>query len=114
MAEFWTTEQVAEHLGIEVREIYQSRRNGDWPGIVGTQRGRRLLFRSDLIEAGPQETESTEDVTVAILWTLQGIEAKLGKILTELVSQRTQPPTWLTMDFTDEIEGDGKEWTEEE
>jgi hypothetical protein len=97
-----TTQEVADHLGITVAEVYQSRRNGEWPGSVGKQRGRSLKFRSDLIEAGPQAAESTTDPQEAMLWTLQGIEAKLGKILNELKAQR---PVYLT-GLVDSIEGE--------
>ena len=115
-AEFWTTEQVAEHVGITVAEVYQSRRRGDWPGNVGTNRGRRLLFRSDLIESGPVEPDTTNDPLVALLWTAQGIEAKVGEILAELSAsqhirmRRDLIPQWLNMEFTDETDSDGKPW----
>jgi hypothetical protein len=92
MAEFWTTEQVADHLGIDPQTVYETRRRGAFPGNVGTRRGRRLLFRSDLIEAGPSEME-TEDPLVALLWTAQGIETKLVEIINELKAQR--PTTYL-------------------
>lgn len=83
-AEFWTTEQVAEHLGITVKEVYESARANRFPGNLGTQRGRRKLYRSDLILAGPQAPRTTSDPVEAILWTVQGIEAKLAEILKEL------------------------------
>lgn len=84
MAEFWTTEQVAAHLNIDVSEVYRTRRNGEWPGSVGRNRGRRLLFPSDLIESGPQEPETTNDPLEAILWTLQGIEAKVAQMAADV------------------------------
>lgn len=87
MSEFWTTEQVAEYLGVDVSHVYRTRRNGEWPGVVGRNRGRRLLFHSDVIEAGPQEPDTTTDPLEAILWTLQGIEEKLGQMLVELMRQ---------------------------
>ena len=83
-AEFWTTEQVAAHLGKSVKEIYESARRNEFPGNLGTQRGRRKLYRSDLILAGPQEPKTTTTPSEAILWTVQGIEAKLAEILQEL------------------------------
>jgi hypothetical protein len=81
-AEFWTTEQVAEHLGITVKDVYESARANRFPGSLGTQRGRRKLYRSDLILAGPQEPKTTSDPVEAILWTVQGIEAKLADLVT--------------------------------
>lgn len=81
---FWTIEEVADHLGMTVTQVRESRRKGEWPGTVGKLQGRRLRFRSELIEAGPQEPKTTNDPVEAILWTAQGIEAKLAEILTEL------------------------------
>lgn len=101
MSEFWTTEQVAAHLGIGVEDVYRTRRNGEWPGSVGRNRGRRLLFRSDLIEAGPQEPATTNDPLEAILWTLQGIEEKLDamiKLMTPLFTPQgyIYRPEWAS------------------
>jgi hypothetical protein len=90
-AEFWTTEQVADHLGITVKDVYESRRRNEFPGSIGTNRGRRLLFRSDLIESGPQEPKTTSDPLEAILWGLNAIEKQLGEILKELRNQRPRP-----------------------
>lgn len=85
---YMTTEEVADLLGITVDDVYRTRRNREYPGVLGRQRGRRLLFPADLVEAGPTEPESTNDPVVAILWTVQGIEAKLAEILKELRAQR--------------------------
>lgn len=104
MAEYWTTEQVAEHLDIEVRGVYQSRRNGEYPGNLGTRRGRRLMFRSDHIEAGPQEPETTQDPTTALLWALTGIHETLRVIHNELRAQRGLDTTDITVEITGEEE----------
>lgn len=112
-AEFWTTEQVAAHLGLTVKDIYESARANRFPGNLGTQRGRRKLYRSDLILAGPQEPKTTSDPVEAILWTVQGIEAKLAAILAELKAQRPQYLTGelLTVEqiFTTTIETEEEE-----
>jgi hypothetical protein len=105
--EFWTTEQVAAHLDTTTQKVYQSRRNGDWPGNVGKMRGRALKFRSDLIESGPPTAETTDDVQTAILWTLQGIESKLGKILQELHRQRNDSTQTLRRPETDPLPDQG-------
>lgn len=84
MAEFWTTEQVAEHLGITIKEVYESARANRFPGNLGKQRGRRKLYRSDLILAGPQEPKTTSDAVEAILWVLNDMQRTLGGIHTEL------------------------------
>jgi hypothetical protein len=93
-ADYWTTEQVAEYLGLTVQQVYESSRRGEWPGNVGKQRGRRNLFRSDLIQSGPQEPKTTSDPVEALLWTAQGIEAKLGEILT-ILRPLAQPRFYL-------------------
>lgn len=85
---YWTTEEVAVFLNVTVDDVYRTRRNREYPGVLGRQRGRRLVFPADLVEAGPTEPESTNDPIVAILWTVQGIEAKLVEILKELRAQR--------------------------
>lgn len=108
-AEFWTTEQVAEHLGLTVKEVYETARTNRFPGNLGTQRGRRKLYRSDLIIAGPQEPKTTSDPVEAILWTVQGIEAKLADILKEL---RIQGP-WITGELLTTIEETTTEIEEE-
>lgn len=80
MAELWTTEEVAEYLGITVQQVYESSRRGEWPGRVGKQRGRRKLYNSDLIQAGSQEPETTNDPATAILWALSGIHETLRNL----------------------------------
>ena len=82
--EFWTTDEVAEHLGMTVAQVYESRKRKEYPGDIGKQRGRRLLFNADLVRAGPTTAQTTNDPLEAILWTLQGIEKKLGQIVVEL------------------------------
>ena len=109
---YWTIEEVADFLDITVAQVYESRRRKEYPGALGKMQGRRLRFNSEKVEAGPESAESTEDVQTAILWTLQGIEAKLGKILAELVAQRPQYfnlVTTETVETTIEIEGDEEE-----
>lgn len=78
---YWTIEEVADALGMTVAQVYETRRRKEYPGNLGKLRGRRLMFDADLVQAGPQVPESTEDVSEAILWTLQGIEGKLGELL---------------------------------
>jgi hypothetical protein len=94
---YWTTEQVAEHLGVETQSVYESRRRGLFPGNLGVRRGRRLMFPSDAIEAGaqavsegvdPDSGETTNDVNTAILWALQGIKKTLDAMHNEM---RRQP-----------------------
>lgn len=101
---FWTIEEVAEHTGLTVTQVYESRRRKEWPGVIGTQRGRRLMFDADRVKAGPEAvaSQTTDDVQTAILWTLQGIESKLGLILKEL---RLQRPVY----FTTTEENDGQD-----
>lgn len=106
-AEFWTTEQVADYLGITVQQVYESSRRGEFPGSIGKQRGRRKLYNADLVQAGPQEPKSTSDPLEALLWTAQGIEAKLAEILTELRKPVVVEET--TTEYTVEIEGDDDE-----
>jgi hypothetical protein len=87
----WTIEEVAEFCEITVGQVYESRRRKEYPGVLGRQRGRRLLFSQDLVEAGPQEPEVTDDVNTAILWALQGIKKTLDAIHNELRAQRSHP-----------------------
>ena len=87
---FWTIEEVAEFLEITVGQVRESRRRKEYPGVLGRQRGRRLLFPRDLVEAGPQEPEVTEDPTTAILWALGGIHETLRAMHNELRAQRPQ------------------------
>ena len=103
-----TTEEVAEALGMTVKEVYESRRRNEWPGNLGRRRGRNLIFPEDLT---PQEPETTTDPTTAILWALEGIHKTLRAIHTEL---RGQGPQWLAMEFTDQIDSDGRVWETEE
>ena len=85
---YWTTEEVADFLEISVAQVYESRKRKEYPGVLGRQRGRRLLFSQDLVEAGPQEPEVTDDVSTAILWALQGIKKALDAMHNELRAQR--------------------------
>jgi hypothetical protein len=84
----WTIEEVAEFCEITVGQVYESRRRKEYPGVLGRQRGRRLLFSQDLVEAGPGEPETTDDVNTAILWALQGIKRTLDAMHNELRAQR--------------------------
>lgn len=117
---YWTTEQVAEYLGVDVAAVYDSRRSNEFPGNRGTRRGRRLMFPSEAIEEGrraveegrdPDEGRTTNDVNTAILWTLQGIEAKLAAILKELERQR---PQYFSGDLLETTEIVESAWTGEE
>lgn len=75
----WTTEQVADHLGITVEAVYQSRREQRFPGNLGVRRGRRLMFDPDHI-ANPPTPESTSDPMVAALWEIKGVRKIVNKI----------------------------------
>ena len=87
---FWTIEEVADFLDITIGKVRESRRRKEYPGVLGRQRGRRLLFPQDLVEAGPQEPAVTDDVNTAILWALQGIKGTLDAIHNELRAQRSR------------------------
>lgn len=86
--EWWTTEDVAEFLEITTQQVYESRRRSEYPGALGQRRGRSLAFLRSQVEAGPQEPETTNDPTTAILWALEGIHKTLRAIHTELRAQR--------------------------
>lgn len=103
---WWTTEQVAEYLGVTEQAIYDSRRRKQFPGNRGSQRGRRLMFPSEAIEAGklaveegrdPDTPDTTDDATTAILWALEGIHKTLRAIHNELRAQRKQPEDHYTV-----------------
>lgn len=107
---YWTTSQVADYLACEVETIYESRRRKEWPGVLGKNRGRRLLFEREAIEQGlerlsnglePIPKETTENATEAILWALSGIHTTLRNIEKELRAQR---PQWLTGEWVETIE----------
>lgn len=96
---WWTTEQVAEYLGVTEQAVYDSRRRQKFPGNRGSQHGRRLMFSSEAIEAGkqaveagedPDAPETTDNATQAILWALSGIHTTLRAIHNELRAQRPQ------------------------
>jgi len=112
---YWTIEDVADFLEITVGQVYESRRRKEYPGILGRQRGRRLMFPQDLVEAGPQQPETTDDTATAILWAVQGIKDTLDAIHNELRAQRptTLGPLVGSMVFNNEIDSDGKAWEEE-
>lgn len=97
---YLTIEEVADRLNMTVTQVRESRRKGEWPGNVGKRQGRRLRFNADLIESGPQEPTTTSDPVDALLWTAQGIEAKLAEILKELRAQR---PTYFTTELIESI-----------
>lgn len=96
----WTTEQVAEHLGITVDEVYASRRNNTFPGNLGVRRGKRLVFNPEQIKNPPKE-ESTDDVQVAILWELQAHTQLLRRIIQEVSSDRIKEQATLTFYIND-------------
>lgn len=81
---FWTIEEVADHTGMTVAQVRESRRRKEWPGNLGRMRGRRLVFNADLVQAGPTTPQTTNDPLEAILWTLQGIEKKVAEGLLQL------------------------------
>lgn len=89
----WTTEEVADHLGLTVDEVYASRRRSEYPGNLGIRRGKRLVFDEDRVKAGPQlEPEVTTDTLEAILWELQA-HTQLLRRLTQEVRLTRQPTT---------------------
>jgi hypothetical protein len=102
----WTVEEVAEFCEITVGQVYESRRRKEYPGVLGRQRGRRLLFPQDLVEAGPQEPEVTDDVNTAILWALQGIKKTLDAIHNELRAQRLAHGSFETVGLAIYPEGE--------
>jgi hypothetical protein len=83
---FWTIEEVADHLALTVTQVRESRRKGEYPGNLGRLRGRRLMFDADLVQAGPTVAQTTGEPLEAILWTLQGIESKVGEIAVHLAA----------------------------
>lgn len=83
----WTTQQVADHLGLTVEEVYRSRREQRFPGNLGVRRGRRLMFDPDHI-ANPPTQESTTDPAVAALWEIQGVRKVVNKIDREVQALR--------------------------
>lgn len=112
---WWTTEQVAEYLGVTEQSIYESTRRKEFPGNLGVWRGKRKMFPSEAIEAGkalvdagehPDSPDTTNDPVEAILWTAQGIEAKLAQILAEMRGNR---PTFFSPELIEEIMTTGEE-----
>jgi hypothetical protein len=87
MPAMWTTQQVADHLGLTVEEVYRSRREQRFPGNLGVRRGRRLMFDPDHI-ANPPTQESTTDPAVAALWEIQGVRKVVNKIDREVQALR--------------------------
>lgn len=83
----WTTQQVADHLGLTVEEVYRSRREQRFPGNLGVRRGRRLMFDPDHI-TNPPTQESTTDPAVAALWEIQGVRKVVNKIDREVQALR--------------------------
>ena len=79
---WWTTEQVAEHAGMTVEQVYESRRRKEWPGIVGVRQGRSLRFDPDRVTAGPQEPQRTDDPAVAAVWIVEDIRGMVRQIRT--------------------------------
>lgn len=96
-----TIEEVADRTGLTKAQIYESRKRKEWPGSIGVQAGRRLRFDADLIDAGPQPTETTNDPTVAILWAVDGIHKTLRSILRE-ISKLNHPTITTTTGDDDE------------
>lgn len=105
--EWWSTEDVADFLGITAQQVYESKRRNEYPGVLGQRVGRMTRFKRSEIEAGPQEPETTNDPTQAILWALEGIHTTLRAIHNE---QRAQRPHWVELSIEDvvtvEIEGE--------
>ena len=87
MPAMWTTEQVADHLGLTVEAVYQSRREQRYPGNLGVRRGRRLMFDPDHI-ANPPTQETTTDPLVAALWEIKGVRKVVNKIDREVQALR--------------------------
>jgi hypothetical protein len=90
---YWTTEQVAQFLGVSPQAVYDSRARNKFPGNRGVRRGKRLMFDSETIEQGaraveegidPDSPETTNNVNTAILWELGGIHKTLRAIHNEL------------------------------
>lgn len=111
MSDRITTETLAEELGTDRQVIYESRRRGQYPGILGHRQGKRLMFYrsevNDWLESVPKivtdengvirrwetdtaygEGETTNDANTAILWALGGIQETLRAIHNELRVQR--------------------------
>lgn len=106
----WTTEQVAEHLGITVDEVYTSRRRGDFPGNLGVRRGKRLVFNPDQVENPPEKDGTTSDVMLAVLWELQAHANLLRRVAVDIHHIREHISTDHTADFHDHT---NCEWTKE-
>ena len=70
---WWTTEQVAEHAGMTVEQVYESRRRKEWPGVLGVRQGRSLRYDSELVKAGPRAAEHSDDAAVVAVWLLEDI-----------------------------------------
>lgn len=87
MPAMWTTQQVADHLGLTVEEVYRSRREQRFPGNLGVRRGRRLMFDPDHI-TNPPTQESTTDPLVAALWEIKGVRKVVNKIDREVQALR--------------------------
>lgn len=81
---WWTVEQVAEHTGLTVTQVYESRRRREWPGNVGVRQGRSLRFDSELVKAGPREPEHTDDPSVAAVWMLEDVRTLAREIKTAI------------------------------
>ena len=101
---YWTIEEVAEHLNLTVSQVRETRRRNAYPGNLGRQRGRRLLFSPEQVQAGPQEPETTNDPMTAILWALSGIHTTLRSIHNELRGQRPRFFDAVLAETTIEIE----------
>ena len=77
---WWTTEQVAEHAGMTVEQVWETRRRKEWPGVAGVRQGRRLRFDPEVVKAGPREAEHTDDAATAAVWLLEDIRNLVGQI----------------------------------
>ena len=116
---WWTTEQVAEHAGMTVEQVWETRRRKEWPGVLGIRQGRRLRFDPEMIKAGPREPERTDDAATAAVWLLEDIRNLVGQIHQAIIEirawqreQRVRP--WETMVFTTDVDSDGTAWTLDE
>lgn len=112
---WWTIEQTAEHAGMTVDQVRETRRRKEWPGVVGVRQGRRLRFDPERVKAGPREAEHTDDAAVAAVWLLEDIRNLVGQIHQAIEDIRRwqaamHTPTFvLTMDDDEERADDDDE-----
>lgn len=85
---WWTTEQVAEHVGMTVEQVYVTRRRKEWPGVLGVRQGRALRFDAELVQAGPGETEHTDDTAIVTVWLLEDLRNSVRELRTAVEEVR--------------------------